>query len=193
MKQRLNTIFLFLLMLLMQEAPAQSRDDAKSWFEESRFGMFIHWGLYSAAEGMWKGEPLRYLNNYAEWIQYRNRISKEEYGMLAKRFDWNRIHPEEWVVAAKNAGMKYIIMTTKHHDGVAIWDSKVDGYTLPRLADNHRDIIQELAEACRKHDMKLGFYYSHWIDWGHPYAWSHNQELQGRVTNAEFEDRKSVV
>lgn len=158
------------------------------WFEDARYGMFIHWGLYSAAEGLWKGEKLRYLNNYAEWIRYRNRISKEEYGELAKRFDWNGIDPEQWVILAKEAGMKYIIMTSKHHDGVALWDTKIGNYSLTKLAGSKRDILKELAEACRKHNMKLGFYYSHWIDWEHPYAWDHNQELTGRVTDAQFDE-----
>ncbi|MGN0004004.1 MAG: alpha-L-fucosidase [Sphingobacterium composti] len=157
-----------------------------SWFEEARFGMFIHWGLYSAAEGIWKGENLRYLNNYAEWIRYRNRISKEEYGELAKRFDWESINPEEWVIQAKKAGMKYIIMTSKHHDGVAIWDTKIGNYSLSKLAGVNRDVIKELAEACHKHDMKLGFYYSHWIDWEHPYAWDHNLELTNSVSPEQF-------
>lgn len=157
-----------------------------SWFEEARFGMFIHWGLYSAAEGIWKGENLRYLNNYAEWIRYRNRISKEEYGELAKRFDWQNINPEEWVIQAKKAGMKYIIMTSKHHDGVAIWDTKIGDYSLSKLAGVNRDVIKELADACRKHNMKLGFYYSHWIDWEHPYAWDHNLELTKSVSPQQF-------
>lgn len=156
------------------------------WFTEARFGMFIHWGLYSAAEGMWKGEKLRYVNNYAEWIRYRNRISKEEYGKLATRFDWNKIDPEKWVLLAKEAGMKYIIITAKHHDGVAIWNTRTGNYSLPKLSGTNRDVIKELANACRKHGMKLGFYYSHWIDWEHPYAWDHNQELTGRVTDAQY-------
>lgn len=156
------------------------------WFEDARFGMFIHWGLYSAAEGLWQGEPLRNPNNYAEWIQYRNRISKEDYGKLAKRFNWNKINPEDWVLLAKKAGMKYIIITAKHHDGVAIWDSKVSDYNLSRLSGSKRDVIKELADACKKHNMKLGFYYSHWLDWGHPYGWDHNQELTTRVTDDQY-------
>lgn len=174
---------LFLLFTFFFTANAQNRT---SWFEEARFGMFIHWGLYSAAEGMWKGENLRYLNNYAEWIRYRNRISKDEYGELAKRFVWDEINPEEWVIQAKKAGMKYIIMTSKHHDGVALWDTKIGDYSLSKLAGVDRDILKELADACRKHDMKLGFYYSHWIDWEHPYAWDHNQELTGHVKDEQF-------
>ncbi len=179
----LLTLILF-CQFIDVKAQAPSRT---SWFEEAKFGMFIHWGLYSAAEGMWKGENLRYLNNYAEWIRYRNRISKEEYGKLANRFDWHSINPEEWVLLAKEAGMKYIIMTSKHHDGVALWDTKIGEYSLPKLANNDRDIIKELADACRKHNMKLGFYYSHWIDWEHPYAWDHNLELTKKVSDKQFD------
>lgn len=178
------TILLLISSLSSLVAQPTSRT---TWFEEARFGMFIHWGLYSAAEGVWKGENLRYLNNYAEWIRYRNRISKDEYGELAKRFDWKSINPEEWVIQAKKAGMKYIIMTSKHHDGVAIWDTKIGDYSLPKLSGSNRDVTKELAEACRKHDMKLGFYYSHWIDWEHPYAWDHNLELTKKVSSAQFD------
>lgn len=177
------TISLFLTLtctLFAQENPKTK------WFSHDRFGMFIHWGLYSGAEGLWKGEKLRYINNYAEWLRYRNRVSKDEYGELAKRFVWDQINPEEWVLLAKKAGMKYIIMTTKHHDGVAIWDTKIGNYSLSKLSGSNRDIIKELAAACKKHNMKLGFYYSHWIDWEHPYAWDHNQELTGHVTDTQY-------
>ncbi|SFS95157.1 alpha-L-fucosidase [Sphingobacterium wenxiniae] len=173
-------IYLFSISFIKAQSPRTE------WFEEARYGMFIHWGLYSAAEGLWKGEKLRYANNYAEWIRYRNRISKEEYGELAKRFVWDKINPEEWVLLAKKSGMKYIIITSKHHDGVALWDTKVGDYSLPKLSGTNRDVIKEIAEACRKHDMKLGFYYSHWLDWEHPYAWDHNQELTGYVTDEQF-------
>lgn len=186
-KASLNLFLCFIVSLLIAN-PAHAQTQRTDWFEEARFGMFIHWGLYSAAEGLWKGEKLRYLNNYAEWIRYRNRISKEEYGELAKRFVWDEIDPEEWVIQAKEAGMKYIIITTKHHDGVALWDTKVGNYSLPKLSGSKRDVIKEMAEACRKHDMKLGFYYSHWIDWAHPYAWDHNQELTDHVSDEEFDE-----
>lgn len=179
---------LVLLLLLNVSAPLKGQDARTQWFEEGRYGMFIHWGLYSAAEGIWRGENTRYLNNYAEWIRYRNRISKDDYGELARRFDWDKIDPEQWVLQAKKSGMKYIIITTKHHDGVAIWDTQVGDYSLPKLSGSNRDVIKEIADACRKHDMKLGFYYSHWIDWEHPYAWDHNQELNGRVSDAQFDE-----
>jgi len=184
MKKAITILFFILSFTSSSIAQSPSKAD---WFEEARFGMFIHWGLYSGAEGLWKGENLRYMNNYAEWIRYRNRISKEEYGELANRFVWDKIKPEEWVLLAKEAGMKYIIMTSKHHDGVAIWDTKIGDYSLSKLSGSNRDVIKELAEACRKHGMKLGFYYSHWIDWAEPYAWDHNQEVTGKVSDTQFD------
>ncbi|UIR55283.1 alpha-L-fucosidase [Sphingobacterium sp. SRCM116780] len=180
-----KSVLICLLFTLSTQLFAQNSQKTK-WFSDDRFGMFIHWGLYSGAEGLWKGEKLRYLNNYAEWLRYRNRVSKEEYGTLAKRFVWDQINPEEWVLLAKKAGMKYIIITAKHHDGVAIWDTKIGNYSLPKLSGSNRDVIKELAAACKKHGMKLGFYYSHWIDWEHPYGWNHNQELTGHVTDAQY-------
>lgn len=179
--------FFFLLILCFQIPSLKAQNPDTEWFEDGRYGMFIHWGLYSAAEGVWKGEKLRYLNDYAEWIRYRNRISKEEYGELAKRIDWAHLDPEEWVLQAKKAGMKYIIITAKHHDGVALWDTEVDDYSLPKLAGTDRDVIKEITDAAKKHDVKIGFYYSHWIDWAHPYAWDHNQELTGHVSDEEYD------
>jgi len=179
---KLKIAFVLWMVTAAYTINAQPRTDAAQktkWFTDARFGMFIHWGLYSAAEGMWKGERLRYGNNYAEWIRYRNRISKDEYGTLAKRFNWSRINPEEWVLLAKKAGMKYITITSKHHDGVALWNSKVSDYNLTKLSGTNRDVIKELAAACKKHGIKLGFYYSHWVDWDHPYGWDHNKELTG--------------
>lgn len=162
----------------------ESRTD---WWTDARFGMFIHWGLYSGAEGLWKGEKIRHFNNYAEWIKYRNRIPTEEYGKLAERFVWDDINPEEWVLLAKNAGMHYITITAKHHDGFALWDTKVGSYSFKNHDPKSRDIIAELADACKKHDMKLGFYYSHWVDWEHPYGWDHNRELTKDLTDAQFD------
>jgi len=156
----------------------QTNERAK-WFTDARFGMFIHWGIYSGAEGFWKGEKLRNDNNYAEWIYYRNRIEKEEYLTLLDRFDWDEINPEEWVILAKKSGMKYVTLTAKHHDGFALWDSKVSNYDLGNYTNPKRDIVKELAEACKKHGLKLGLYYSHWVDWEHEFGWDLNKEITG--------------
>lgn len=157
---------------------SQTNERAK-WFTDARFGMFIHWGVYSAAEGYWKAEKIRNDNDYAEWIFYRNSISKEEYVTLLDRFDWNKINPEEWVILAKKAGMKYVTFTAKHHDGFALWDSQVSKYDLGDFTNHKRDIVKELAEACKKHGLKLGLYYSHWVDWEHEFGWDHKKELTG--------------
>jgi len=154
------------------------------WFTDARFGMFIHWGVYSGAEGIWKGEKLRNNNDYAEWIYYRNRIARDEYTTLLDRFDWDKIDPEKWVLLAKKAGMKYVTITAKHHDGFALWDSQVSDYDLAEFTSPKRDIIKELADACQKHGLKLGLYYSHWVDWEHPDGWDHSKEIYGISTEA---------
>jgi alpha-L-fucosidase len=173
-------VFLGLAALFCFSVSAQKQANERArWFVDSRFGMFIHWGVYSGAEGFWKGEKLRYDNDYAEWIYYRNRIAKDEYLTLLDRFDWENIDPEEWVLLAKQAGMKYVTLTAKHHDGFALWDSKVSDYNIAHYTSPRRDIVKELAAACKKHGLKMGLYYSHWIDWEHPDGWDHSKEITG--------------
>ena len=167
------------------QAQMQTNERAR-WFTEARFGMFIHWGVYSGAEGIWKGEKLRNDNDYAEWIFYRNRIDRDEYTRLLERFDWGSIDPEQWVLLAKNAGMKYVTITAKHHDGFALWDSQVSEYDVAEFTQPGRDIIKELADACMKHGLKLGLYYSHWVDWEHPHGWDHSKEIYG-ITEEEYD------
>lgn len=177
----------FLLFLSGISVFSQSQTNERAlWFSDARFGMFIHWGVYSGAEGYWKGEKLRNNNNYAEWLLYRNRIEKEEYLTLLDRFDWDEIDPEEWVILAKKAGMKYVTLTAKHHDGFALWDSKVSNYDLGDYTNPKRDIVKELAAACKKHGLKMGLYYSHWVDWEHKYGWDHTREVYG-ITPEEYD------
>jgi alpha-L-fucosidase len=176
--KRISILVFFSLIYISTFSQTQTNERAK-WFTDSRFGMFIHWGVYSGAEGYWKGEKLRNDNNYAEWIYYRNRIEKEEYLTLLDRFAWDEIKPEEWVILAKKSGMKYITLTAKHHDGFGLWDSKVSSYDLGDYTNPKRDVVKELAEACKKHGLKLGLYYSHWVDWEHEHGWDHNKELTG--------------
>lgn len=176
---------LFLLFASALFAQKDTNERAK-WFTEARFGMFIHWGVYSGTEGYWKGEKLRNQNDYAEWILYRNRIERDEYVTLLDRFDWKNIDPEKWVLLAKNSGMKYVTLTAKHHDGFGLWDSKVGNYDLGDYTNPKRDIVKELAEACKKHGLKLGLYYSHWVDWEHKYGWDHTREVYG-ITDEEYD------
>jgi len=173
-------------ILSLNTQAQQKTNERAQWFTEARFGMFIHWGVYSGAEGIWKGEKLRYDNDYAEWIYYRNRIARDEYTTLLNRFDWENIDPDKWVLLAKEAGMKYVCITAKHHDGFALWDSQVSDYDIAEFTHPKRDIIQELASACRKHGLKLGLYYSHWIDWEHPDGWDHSKEIYG-ISEADYD------
>jgi alpha-L-fucosidase len=170
----ITAIFIFIFQFIFGQSQTNER---AQWFVDARFGMFIHWGVYSGAEGFWKGEKHRDANNYAEWIYYRNRIEKNEYLTLLDRFDWESIDPEAWVLLAKKSGMKYVTLTAKHHDGFALWDSKVSDYDVADHTNPRRDIVKELAEACEKHGLKLGLYYSHWVDWEHPYGWDHTKEI----------------
>jgi len=178
-------LLITILFATTLEAQVRTGERAR-WFVDDRFGMFIHWGVYSGAEGVWKGEKLRYDNDYAEWIQYRNRIDQAEYVTLLERFDWDAIDPEEWVLLAKRAGMKYVTITAKHHDGFALWDSASNPYNVANHSPGRRDIVGELADACRKHGLRLGLYYSHWIDWQHPSAWDHSKEVYG-IDAADFD------
>jgi alpha-L-fucosidase len=182
-----NYLILFLLTIISTTVFSQSQTNERAkWFTDARFGMFIHWGAYSGAEGYWKGEKLRNDNNYAEWLQYRNRIEKGEYLTLLNRFDWDEIKPEEWVILAKKSGMKYVTLTAKHHDGFGLWDSHVGDYDLGDYTLPKRDIVKELADACKKHGLKLGLYYSHWVDWEHEYGWDHTREING-ITAKEYD------
>ena len=186
MKKVLLTLVLVNVMFFSVIGQTKVNDRAR-WFVDARYGMFIHWGIYSGAEGLWKGEKLRNDNDYAEWIQYRNRITKDEYLKILDRFDWNTIDPDEWVKLAWQAGMKYVVLTSKHHDGFALWDSKVSDYNVGTYTDGKRDIVKEVAEACHKYGLKFGLYYSHWIDWEHPYGWDHTNEIY-KITQEQYDE-----
>ena len=138
---------------------------SREWFTEAKFGMMIHWGLYSLIAGEWKGKRMPYIG---EWAQEYFRIPGAEYGSLAKIFNPIYFNAEEWVKLAEDAGMKYMVFTSKHHDGFAMFRSKVSSYNIVDATPFGRDVTAELAEACYKHGMKLGLYYSQDLDWNHP-------------------------
>ena len=147
-----------------------------NWMNGTRFGMFVHFGLYSLPAGVWDGEQMG-RNHYAEWIRAQwawprsnEGIPKAEYDKLLAGFNPKEFNADEWISLAHAAGMKYFVITSKHHDGFALWDSAVSTYDIAStpFGANGRDMLGELATACRKHGVKLGFYYSHWQDWEHP-------------------------
>lgn len=137
------------------------------WFRDARFGMFIHWGLYAVPAGEWKGKQIPGLG---EWIMNRAKIPVKEYEQLAPQFNPVKFDADEIVRIAKNAGMKYIVITSKHHDGFAMYHSKASRFNIVDATPFKRDPLKELANAAQKAGIKLGFYYSQTQDWHEPDA-----------------------
>lgn len=149
-------------LLSVQPETKDRRDQRMAWWRDARFGMFIHWGLYAVPAGEWKDET-----NHAEWILTTAQIPVPEYEKFAKQFNPIKFNAEEWVRTAKNAGMKYIVITSKHHDGFCLFGSKLTEYDVVDATPFGRDILKELAEECQKQGIKLCWYYSI-MDWHHP-------------------------
>ena len=140
---------------------------AKEWFKSAKFGMMIHWGLYALPAGEWRG---RRMYDIGEWAQQYFRIPNAEYARLAKAFNPILFDADEWVRLAVDAGMTYMVFTSKHHDGFAMYKSDVSPYNIVDATPFGRDVVGELAEACRKRGLKFGLYYSQDLDWNHPHG-----------------------
>ncbi|HEY7924688.1 MAG: alpha-L-fucosidase [Vicinamibacterales bacterium] len=151
------------------QAPGPEADEAKqarlAWFREAKYGLFIHWGLYALPAGQWNGKRVP---GIGEWVMFRAKVPVAEYEKLAAGFNPVKFDAEAWVALARDAGMKYIVITSKHHDGFALYDSKVSRYDVVDATPFKRDILKELAAACAKAGMPLGFYYSQAQDWHDP-------------------------
>jgi alpha-L-fucosidase len=146
------------------ESPAE-KDARMQWFRAARFGMFIHWGLYAIPAGRWNGKEIP---GIGEWIMNSASIPVADYKALAPRFNPTQFNAAEIVGLAKAAGMKYIVITSKHHDGFAMFDSKANPFNIVQATPFKRDPLKALAEECRRQNIKLGFYYSQDQDWTAP-------------------------
>ncbi len=167
MSKRLIPVLLVLSILaavagsaLAAETKAE-HDVRMQWWRDARFGLFIHWGLYAVPAGEWGGKT-----NYGEWIRHTAQIPLEVYDKFVGQFNPAKFDAEAWVKTAKDAGMKYIVITSKHHDGFGLFDSKKTDFDVMSTPFK-RDILKELAAACKKFGMKLCFYHSI-MDWNHP-------------------------
>ena len=149
----------------LEESP-EDFDRRMNWWRDATFGMFIHWGPYAVPAGVYKGEEVA---GIGEWIMERAKIPVAEYEAFSGQFNPVRYHAEEWARIAAEAGMKYLIITSKHHDGFCLWDSKVTEYDVVDFAPVGRDLLAELKTACDKYGVRLGFYHSI-MDWHHPDA-----------------------
>ena len=143
------------------ETPAQ-RDARMAWWREARFGLFIHWGVYSVPAGTYDGKQIP---GIGEWIMNHGKIPMAEYQAYAKEFNPVKFNADDWVRTAQNAGMKYIVITAKHHDGFAMFNTKASPWNIVQATPFGRDPLKELAAACDKYGIKLGFYYSQAQDW----------------------------
>jgi alpha-L-fucosidase len=146
------------------ETPAE-RDARMKWWREARFGMFIHWGVYSVPAGTYKEKRI---GGIGEWIMHNAKIPVAEYRAFAQSFNPVKYDPDAWVRLAKEAGMKYMVITSKHHDGFALFDSKASDWNVVKATPYAKDLLKPLSEACQKHGIRLGFYYSQAQDWNNP-------------------------
>lgn len=146
------------------QTPTNPRAQHLEWFDEARFGMFIHWGVYAVPAGEWQGKQMSCIG---EWIMNRGKIPVADYKAFAKDFTASKYDPVTWAKLAKEAGMKYVVLTAKHHDGFALYDSAVTDWDVLNSGAK-RDLITPLAAAVRAEGLKFGLYYSQAQDWTHP-------------------------
>jgi len=161
--------------------PTQKNLDNREWFQDAKFGLFIHWGVYSIMAG--GGDP-----GIAEWIMERKNIPIVQYEKLPGFFNPTQFDPAAWVSMVKKAGMHYITITSKHHDGFAMFDSKISDYNIVDATPYGRDVIGMLKEECDKQGVKLFFYHSQ-LDWHHPDYFPHGRtgnEIPGRSQSGDF-------
>jgi alpha-L-fucosidase len=161
-------LFAVLFFLILQNTIGQpfTKDERMQWWREAKFGMFIHWGVYAQWAGVYKGHEQ--LKGGAEWIMNRSKIPVAEYQEMAKQFNPTQYNAEAWVKMAKDAGMKYIIITAKHHDGFAMFTTAASKWNIVDATPYKKDVLLPLAEACKKYGIRLGFYYSQAQDWNNP-------------------------
>jgi len=180
MKTKTLTLILVALFVLAAVLPASAQLPRETeaqkaarmkWWTEARFGMFIHWGLYAL--------PARH-----EWVKNRERLTNEQYQKYFERFNPDLFHPKDWAKMAKAAGMKYVVLTAKHHEGFCLWDSKYTDYKATNTPIG-KDLIKEYVEAFRAEGLKVGFYYS-LIDWHHPDYTIDRQHPQRQETDEAY-------
>ncbi|OPZ67808.1 MAG: Alpha-L-fucosidase [bacterium ADurb.Bin478] len=164
-----------------------TQDQRMEWWRRSRFGLFIHWGLYAIPAGIWKG---RSIPGIGEWIMYSAKIPVKEYRKLAEQFNPQKFDAKAWVGLAKAAGMKYITITSKHHDGFALYGSKASSYNIVDATPFKRDPIKELAEECRRQGLKMCFYYSQVQDWNEPGGYGNTWDFPVQGDFQKYLDEK---
>lgn len=155
---------------------AVTKEQRLEWFRQAKFGMFIHWGPYAKLAGAWHDERLPVGTN-CEWIMQKFRIPREEYREAARQFNPVKFDAEVWADLAAATGMKYVVLTAKHHDGFAMYHSRISKYNIVDHTPFDRDPLRELAVACRKRGLRFCIYYSHREDWDEPFAYGNTWDF----------------
>lgn len=189
---RTRRLFPLLALALAQSLPALADVPAQpdpSWFELAKFGLFIHWGLYSVAGNEWQG---RTYHGSSEWLMHRLKIPAAQYAALAKQFDPVNFNAAEWARFAHDAGVRYLVITAKHHEGFAMFDSKVSPFNIVDATPYRRDPMTALAQACRAEGIHFGFYYSQFLDWHEPNGGGNTWDFPGRKNYAQYYAAKST-
>jgi len=164
----------------MAQSSVKQKDEKMAWWREARFGLFIHWGLYSVAAGEHQGKPII---GIGEWIQHFGEIPNSEYSQYLDGFNPVEFDADKWVKLAKQAGTKYIVITAKHHEGFCLYPSDYSNFDISSTPYK-KDILKQLAEACKRHDMIFGLYYSHRQDWHEPDATVPSKEWEGHFDDS---------
>lgn len=184
--QKIITFFLSIVVFTnsigqSKESKAE-RDRRMEWWRDAGFGMFIHWGAYAVPAGVYKGKETK---SVGEWIMHTENIPTSEYEEFVKQFNPVKFDAKKWVATAKDAGVKYIVITSKHHDGFCLWDSKVTDYDIMDAAPFKRDILKELTEACKAAGIRMCFYHSI-MDWHQPDAESKKSYAHQNTENPDW-------
>jgi len=187
--KKINYLLLLIAFIMQNSIEAQDIDSLANnvkknqnieWFRDAKFGLFIHWGLYSKLAGNWKGK--RYYGS-GEWIMNQAKIPAKEYEKVANDFNPINFNADEWVAIAKSAGIKYIVITAKHHEGFSMFDSKGTQFNIVDATPFKRDPMKELSIACRKAGIRFGFYYSQFLDWHEPNGGGNNWDFDEKNKN----------
>ncbi|MCZ4244183.1 alpha-L-fucosidase [Pedobacter punctiformis] len=182
--------FYLITLLVINSIPSLfAQTDRMDWFKADKFGLFLHWGLYAQTAGDWKGHAVK----GGEHFMLYERIPVKEYARIANQFNPVKFDADQWVRTAKQAGMKYIVFTTKHHDGFAMYESESSDYNIVKRTPFKRDPVAELAKACKKYGLKLCLYYSLGRDWADPDVPTNWPVKAGRSNTWDYPDEDSKV
>jgi alpha-L-fucosidase len=166
----------------------EQRDERMAWWREAKFGMFIHWGIYAIPAGEWNG---KIYGGISEWLMAHADIPRGTYERLAPQFNPVDFDAAEWVRIAKAAGMKYLVITSKHHDGFAMYDSKVSDYDIVYRTPYNKDILKPLSEECKKQGIRFCTYHSI-LDWHHPSQYPNYDDYYKALEEAEGDDKPEL-